>query len=364
MNIGYLKRLLFVLTLFVVLFLSGMTNKRVAVMEIGVDKTSQKYFKHSQLEAATQYLYSKLAGKMNIINQTQLKEVYQEMVAEGRVKSRKMCVDDACRIELGRNAAANYNMNSRITAFAGTCTLTVELINLKTTMSEQGEGASANFNCNVSGLQKVIDDVTRQLLNKRKTTISSTERDEKACEYAQKKGDTTVWKEYLRQFPKGLCAFVAKLAIKNSPSDDTIEKSHYKLYKKGIDMLIRDTRTTLIWQHDISTEAMTWEASKQFCSHFDDGGYTDWRQPTIKELRRHIKGCSATEGSCVSYQGSGKKGFYWEKDVWDYRGDDFGVFWTSTLTQDKVPAVWIVSFYNGNVYPAAKTSINYVMCVR
>jgi hypothetical protein len=30
-----------VLTLFVALFLSGTTNKRVAVMEIGVDKTSK-----------------------------------------------------------------------------------------------------------------------------------------------------------------------------------------------------------------------------------------------------------------------------------------------------------------------------------
>ena len=153
-----MKRLLFVLTLLVALFLSGTTNKRVAVMEIGVDKTSKQYFKQSQLEAATQYFYSKLAGKMNIINQTQLKEVYQEMVTEGRVKSRKRCVDDACRIELGRNAAANYNMNSRITAFAGSCTLTVELINLRTTMSEEGEGASANFKCNVNGLRKSIDD--------------------------------------------------------------------------------------------------------------------------------------------------------------------------------------------------------------
>ena len=221
-----------------------------------------------------------------------------------------------------------------------------------------------NFRCNINELKGAIDVVAQQLLNKRKTIISSAERDKKACEYAQKKGSAVIWQEYLRQFPKGICAFVARLSIKNSPSDATIEKSHYKLYKRGSDMLIKDRNTKLIWQYDISSKSMTWEEGHQYCSNLEEGGYVNWRMPTIKELQYHIKDCLVTKGSCASYQGPGEKGFYWEKGVWSYRGDNFGVFWTSTKRSGNISAAKVVSFYNGLIYETEQSFSNYVMCVR
>ncbi len=141
----------------------GVSSQRIAIMNIIADSSAKKYFSERELENATKYLYAKLAGKLDIINMTQLKEVYDELVEEGRLASRKQCVDEQCRIELGQEAAANYNLNAVITQFAGTCTLTVEMINLKTTMSEKGKGASQDFKCSIEGLKDAIVKVSQKL---------------------------------------------------------------------------------------------------------------------------------------------------------------------------------------------------------
>ncbi|MCK5808880.1 PEGA domain-containing protein [bacterium] len=152
-----MRRITFLILLFAMFMLfADFSTQRIAVMDIVPDESARGTFSEKQLHAATQYLYSKLAGKFNLINQTQLKEIYAEMIEEGRVASRKQCIDDNCRIELGKSASANYNLNARISQFAGSCTLTVEMINLKTTMVEQGNAASADFQCNINGLQKAI----------------------------------------------------------------------------------------------------------------------------------------------------------------------------------------------------------------
>ncbi|MCK5808794.1 DUF1566 domain-containing protein [bacterium] len=384
-------RRVIVLVIFFLFSLHALTDKRVAVMEISVDSSSKQYFTAKQLEQATQYLYSKLAGKMNIINQTQLKEVYQDMIEEGREKSRKMCVDDACRIELGRNAAANYNMNTRISVFAGTCTLTVELINLRTTLSEQGSGAATEFRCNIRSLKKAINKVSSLLLGERKSTKKKrnppvdSDADKAACSYVKEKNDIDVWKEYLAKFPNGSCSFEANIIISKSNKNSV---DNYKIYEKSDAMLVKDKDTGLMWQQFHSKSRMTWFAAEKYCENLayrNYGEFHDWRLPTISELKTVIKGCQSgsstckVEDSCLSLtfcyrdnscscpknKGPGEKGFYWSKGVWKYRGDEEAKFWSSSRHSLVMEFFWYISFQNGGVGPYQRGSHrHYVRCVR
>ena len=55
---------------------------------------------------------------------------------------------------------------------------------------------------------------------------------------------------------------------------------------------VSDTSTGLMWQQDTDRQTgnkyyvlMTWEEALLYCENLQLGGYTDWRLPTVKELR-------------------------------------------------------------------------------
>jgi len=48
---------------------------------------------------------------------------------------------------------------------------------------------------------------------------------------------------------------------------------------------VTDTSTGLMWRQAGSSNEMTWEQALTYCENMDFGGYTDWRLPTINELR-------------------------------------------------------------------------------
>ena len=53
---------------------------------------------------------------------------------------------------------------------------------------------------------------------------------------------------------------------------------------------VSDNATGLMWQQDTARDggnydAMTWEEALAYCEALNLGGLTDWRLPTIKELR-------------------------------------------------------------------------------
>ncbi|MDM8516766.1 PEGA domain-containing protein [Desulfobacterales bacterium HSG16] len=48
---------------------------------------------------------------------------------------------------------------------------------------------------------------------------------------------------------------------------------------------VLDTRTKLMWAAKDNGEDINWKNAKRYCENYQGGGYTDWRLPTIKELR-------------------------------------------------------------------------------
>ncbi len=60
-----------------------------------------------------------------------------------------------------------------------------------------------------------------------------------------------------------------------------------------------DESSGLMWQNGDESN-FEWVQAKSYCQDLDWGGYSDWRLPTISELRTLIRGCSETEtgGPC------------------------------------------------------------------
>lgn len=60
-----------------------------------------------------------------------------------------------------------------------------------------------------------------------------------------------------------------------------------------------DSISGLMWQNE--DEPVTdWDAAISYCENLELGGYSDWRLPTISELRSLVRDCPETEtgGSC------------------------------------------------------------------
>ena len=178
--------------------------------------------------------------------------------------------------------------------------------------------------------------------------------DQQACEYARSKRAAQVWQNYLRQFPQGACVFEAKSELAE----------------------LKDK--VLQWSGKASQ--MNWMMAVDYCKNLREGGYRDWRLPTIDELRTLIKNCPRTEvgGSCrvSEKQGCLSGGcrnncscqiIESDPNYYSKMGDSSTLWSSSVLEGD--PSVspyfkWLVTFYNGGVVADKIGEAKSVRCVR
>ncbi len=136
-----------------------------------------------------------------------------------------------------------------------------------------------------------------------------------------------------------------------------------------------------IWQNPPSYEEMQWQEAVYYCEDLELDGYSDWRLPTISELRSLIRGCADTEsvGSCEvsdsclsSYcmdfdclgcgtlDGPGADGCYWNASMEGVCDS----YWSSSLTLGQSGYAWEVLFHMAKLLYWPQTSRVYVRCVR
>jgi len=95
---------------------------------------------------------------------------------------------------------------------------------------------------------------------------------------------------------------------------------------------VTDTTTGLIWQKAASTTKMSWEQALAHCENLDLAGFTDWRMPTIKELRRLV--------DYSKYNPS--------IDPAIFPNTLSSVYWSSTTYENSTNGAWGIDFYNGH----------------
>jgi hypothetical protein len=159
----------------------------------------------------------------------------------------------------------------------------------------------------------------------------------------------------------------------NTTDDDTSDDD------SGQDVWM-DPFSGLMWQN-ASNCCSNWDDSRTYCADLNWGGYSDWRMPTIGELRSLIRGCDPTEtggscgvtdscldiycwddqcSGCSEFGGPGPGGAYWPPEL---SGEDFYV-WSSSIIVELEGERWFVDFNEGSVGNLLPEDDEGVRCVR
>ena len=146
---------------------------------------------------------------------------------------------------------------------------------------------------------------------------------------------------------------------------------------QGSDFPCIDSQTGLVWS-SLADETMAWDAAGTRCeSELTEGGYTDWRLPTIDELRTLIVNCPGSQagGACViSDPDHLSFSERIDADCCCSPGSNFSILgdgsdinlWSSStsIETDGTDKAWLVGFYRGNVNHSLISESNHVRCVR
>ena len=136
----------------------------------------------------------------------------------------------------------------------------------------------------------------------------------------------------------------------------------------------------LMWQKTAAPNPMNWSSAKQHCENLSLGGYSDWRLPSISELRSIIRGCpkSRTGGACRVTDDCRSRSCWSPSDCfscyldngpangcYEPRGFNGKCPWLwSSSSDDTDDKAWIVGFNCGAVDCNNKINASYVRCVR
>ncbi len=123
------------------------------------------------------------------------------------------------------------------------------------------------------------------------------------------------------------------------------------------DSTLTDKSTELIWMKataDINgdekidnNDTATWKEALSYCENLNFAGYTDWRLPSIRELRSIVR---------YNLYDSAIDTSVFECEPFDY--------WSSTTDAVSSDYAWYIYFKNGNAFWYSKSYRIYVRCVR
>ena len=132
----------------------------LAVMEI---ECRAKTFSAEMVDNATDYLRASLASSQLyfVVDKGRQEQRRKALVTSMKRESHDPCYDEQCKVELGRNLAADTLLTCRITALGKTCAFGCEMVPLDKAVTETG--GLARFDCSEDGLATSIDMVVKQM---------------------------------------------------------------------------------------------------------------------------------------------------------------------------------------------------------
>ena len=140
-----------------------------------------------------------------------------------------------------------------------------------------------------------------------------------------------------------------------------------------------DADTGLTWS-SMTPDKLTFDEAESYCDKLKEGGYSNWRLPTISELRTLVQNHDGAEpgGSCkvsddclsykdcyTDYTTNGCSGRGSDPSGGYSKLGDINPFWSSSVDSDNPDLVWILYFDSGRFVEYEKNyPYYYARCVR
>ena len=123
-------------------------------------------------------------------------------------------------------------------------------------------------------------------------------------------------------------------------------------------------------------EKKIWEEAITYCTELEEDGFSDWRLPTISELRTLIRNCDKTApgGSCNITDDCTQHSICWSSDCsgcYDAEiktnvfGDGPNIFFWASQKDDQIEQALTIQYYSGSIgYLTLNNGQGYARCVR
>jgi hypothetical protein len=117
--------------------------------------------------------------------------------------------------------------------------------------------------------------------------------------------------------------------------------------RDNVNGVVLDTQTKLMWQDDAIGTTAVWETAIQRCEDLTLATQSDWRLPSINELRSIVERSKNNPAIVDGFTNTSSNNY-----------------WSSTSAKGGEYAAWFVLFNYGYVFNNNKNDNYYVRCVR
>jgi len=111
--------------------------------------------------------------------------------------------------------------------------------------------------------------------------------------------------------------------------------------------IVKESVSNLEFQDDMQNTTMTWQSALSYCENLTLGGYSDWRLPSINELKAIVDRSKIAPAIVSTFTNTGSNNY-----------------WSATTTEYNKTYAWTLRSYYGDIDYVLKTSSNGVRCVR
>ena len=414
-----MKKLIFILILLST-FVVFAERPVVAVFEIENKTSGKNRLSDDEIELIAELMRSELI-KCNEF-EVMRKDEMDAAISQHVKKSHQLNRDRNYAIGLGKTISARFIIISKILKDGKLFRISAEMIDTEIGTSGRSGNEKFTIDDDSDSKDEAIASIIRQLLGEKNESLipkkPKMSEDQLECEHAKTENTAESWETYLEFYPRGVCVQEAKekldeIACQQALRANTIEalqeyldnfngkckveasKNIKKLKKAasksnssynnpqhhgGNSNSAADTANTELvgnreWS-ELSEKKMNFREAKNYCKKLRDNGNSDWRLPTIDELRTLIKSCPGSEtfGACKISEAENCLSNACISDRYCECGpnsmgehsklEDTAIIWSSSSKTGANDRIFIVDFLRGGISTNSVETRNNVRCTR
>ena len=141
-------------------------------------------------------------------------------------------------------------------------------------------------------------------------------------------------------------AFADQQAFENAPQDRV---ARFMIIGENDREAVRDKKTGLVWEKSPTLDMSDWEMAQQRCSSRHAGDGTDWRVPTVQELKTLVEPSSIDVKLPADHP---------------FANVEPSIYWSATERRENGTYASFVNFSSGRSATLEKYMPSFVWCVR